>query len=288
MYYELYIDLFFLENFMMDSILLLFVRSVFGKKSFTIRTFIAGIISAVFSCVVIAIRMPEAVKCFCNYCIIPVIMIWAGVKISNVLQLFEGLLLLYFTAICLGGIMQLFRPYLGIVSVVYGGALVGFFILKMSWNLLTRAGNLQKRCCWVVLYDETKKWDIRAMIDTGNMLQDPVGQKPVHIISKKMAEKIYGAKMVEELMEYSLSKENEEKWMQKKLHFISCQTIQGTHLLPVITMDKMEIRQKSVIEIQMPQIGIGVMQETDYQMIVNAQSIGGAKYGCRDNKYTTV
>ena len=273
---------------MMDSILLLFVRSVFGKKSFTIRTFTAGIISAVFSCVVIAIRMPEAVKCFCNYCIIPVIMIWAGVKISNVLQLFEGLLLLYFTAICLGGIMQLFRPYLGIVSVVYGGALVGFFILKMSWNLLTRAGNLQKRCCRVVLYDETKKWDIRAMIDTGNMLQDPVGQKPVHIISKKMAEKIYGAKMVEELMEYSLSKENEEKWMQKKLHFISCQTIQGTHLLPVITMDKMEIRQKSVIEIQMPQIGIGVMQETDYQMIVNAQSIGGAKYGCRDNKYTTV
>ena len=139
------------------------------------------------------------------------------------------------------------------------------------------------RCC-----DETKKWDIRAMIDTGNMLQDPVGQKPVHIISKKMAEKIYGAKMVEELMEYSLSKENEEKWMQKKLHFISCQTIQGTHLLPVITMDKMEIRQKSVIEIQMPHIGIGIMQETDYQMIVNAQSIGGAKYGCRDNKYTTV
>ena len=288
MYYELYIDLFFLENFMMDSILLLFVRSVFGKKSFTIRTFTAGIISAVFSSVVIAIRMSEAVKCFCNYCIIPVIMIWAGVKISNVLQLFEGLLLLYFTAICLGGIMQLFRPYLGIASVVYGGALVGFFILKMSWNLLTRAGNLQKRCCRVVLYDETKKWDIRAMIDTGNMLQDPVGQKPVHIISKKMAEKIYGAKMVEELMEYSLSKENEEKWMQKKLHFISCQTIQGTHLLPVITMDKMEIRQKSVIEIQMPQIGIGVMQETDYQMIVNAQSIGGAKYGCRDNKYTTV
>ena len=43
MYYELYIDLFFLENFMMDSILLLFVRSVFGKKSFTIRTFTAGI-----------------------------------------------------------------------------------------------------------------------------------------------------------------------------------------------------------------------------------------------------
>ena len=50
----------------------------------------------------------------------------------------------------------------------------------------------------------------------------------------------------------------------------------------------MEIIQKSVIEIQMPQIGIGVMEETDYQMIVNAQSIGGTKYGCRDNKYTTV
>ena len=288
MYYELYIDLFFLENFMMDSILLLFVRSVFGKKSFTIRTFTAGVIAAVFSCVVIVIRMPEAVKCFCNYCIIPVVMIWLGVKISNIVQLFEGVLLLYFTAICLGGIMQLFRPYMGIVSVMYVSALMGCFILKMSWNLLTREGNLQKRCCQVVLYDETKKWDIRAMIDTGNMLQDPAGQKPVHIISKKMAEKIYGTKMVEELLEYSLSKENEEKWMKKKLHYIPCQTIQGTHLLPVVTMEKMEIIQKSIIEIQMPQIGIGIMEETDYQMIVNAQSIGGTKYGCRDNKYTTV
>lgn len=288
MYYELYIDLFFFENFMMDSILLLFVRSVFGKKSFTIRTFTAGVIAAVFSCVVIVIRMPEAVKCFCNYCIIPVVMIWLGVKISNIVQLFEGVLLLYFTAICLGGIMQLFRPYMGIVSVMYVSALMGCFILKMSWNLLTREGNLQKRCCQVVLYDETKKWDIRAMIDTGNMLQDPVGQKPVHIISKKMAEKIYGTEMVEELLEYSLSNENEEKWMQKKLHYIPCQTIQGTHLLPVVTMEKMEIIQKSIIEIQMPQIGIGIMEETDYQMIVNAQSIGGTKYGCRDNKYTTV
>ena len=288
MYYELYIDLFFLENFMMDSILLLFVRSVFGKKSFTIRTFTAGVIAAVFSCVVIVIRMPEAVKCFCNYCIIPIVMIWLGVKISNIVQLFEGILLLYFTAICLGGIMQLFRPYMGIVSVMYVSALMGCFILKMSWNLLTREGNLQKRCCQVVLYDETKKWDIRAMIDTGNMLQDPAGQKPVHIISKKMAEKIYGTKMVEELLEYSLSKENEEKWMKKKLHYIPCQTIQGTHLLPVVTMEKMEIIQKSIIEIQMPQIGIGIMEETDYQIIVNAQSIGGTKYGCRDNKYTTV
>lgn len=184
--------------------------------------------------------------------------------------------------------MQLFRPYMGIVSVMYVSALMGCFILKMSWNLLTREGNLQKRCCQVVLYDETKKWDIRAMIDTGNMLQDPAGQKPVHIISKKMAEKIYGTKMVEELLEYSLSKENEEKWMKKKLHYIPCQTIQGTHLLPVVTMEKMEIIQKSIIEIQMPQIGIGIMEETDYQMIVNAQSIGGTKYGCRDNKYTTV
>ncbi len=288
MYYELYIDLFFFENFMMDSILLLFVRSVFGKKSFTIRTFTAGVIAAVFSCVVIVIRMPEAIKCFCNYCIIPIVMIWLGVKISNIVQLFEGILLLYFTAICLGGIMQLFRPYMGIVSVMYVSALMGCFILKMSWNLLTREGNLQKRCCQVVLYDETKKWDIRAMIDTGNMLQDPAGQKPVHIISKKMAEKIYGTEMVEELLEYSLSNENEEKWMQKKLHYIPCQTIQGTHLLPVVTMEKMEIIQKSIIEIQMPQIGIGIMEETDYQMIVNAQSIGGTKYGCRDNKYTTV
>ena len=292
MYYELYIDIFFLENFMIDSILLLLVRIVFGKPIFTGRIFTAGAVGAALSCVVVAGKLPKEVKNICFYFIIPLIMLLLGIKISGVLQLLESVLLLYFAAICVAGFMQLFKPYVRTGSLIYGSAIGGYWGCRIIWQLLIRQSRIQKQCCQVVLYEGKKRWHIQAMIDTGNMLQDPVEHKPIHIISKRIAEKMYGQRIVEELLTYSLSTENEQKWVEKKIHYIPCQTIQGTYLLPVMTMEKMEIKGSGTIEIQKPQIGISIVEKLsehkDYQMIVNAQSIGGSKNGCRNNEHTTV
>ena len=292
MYYELYIDIFFLENFMMDSILLLCIRGVFGRKAFETRAFAASAAGALLSCVVVVAGIPAGIKAVCFYLIIPMIMIRLGIQTSGFLQFVETLLFLYFAAICMAGIVQLFRPYIRIGSLIYVIAIVGGAICRSVWRMLTGHRQIQEQCCQVILYEDGKNWRIQALVDTGNMLCDSDGQNPVQIISKKLAEEIYGKKIVEELLKYSVSKENEQKWVEKKIHYISCQTIQGTHLLPVVTMEKMRIEQKNKTEIQKPRIGISMMEKLseyqDYQMIVNVQSMGGNKYGCRDNEHTAV
>ncbi len=291
MYYELYIDIFFIENFMMDSILLLLVFRVMGRKAFTIRTFLAGAIGAGLSCVVVAIRMMPVFKYISLYLSIPLVMVVIGMKEKGIVQLAEALTLLYFFAICMAGAAQLIRPYIRSGSVLYVTAVAGYWLCRTMWDLLTRYRQIQKQCCQVTLYEEGKKWVIQALIDTGNLLLDSPEQKPVQIISRKLAEEIYGSQSVEELFAYSLSKENEQRWTAKKIHYLPCRTIQGTSLMPVVTMERLEVECGSVMEIERPRIGISIEELSefqDYRMIVNAQSIGGSKHGCRDNEHTTI
>ena len=292
MHYELYIDIFFLENFMMDSILLLCIHSIFKGKVFGIRTFVAGAAGALLSCAVVVARIPAGIKELCFYLVIPVIMIRLEMQMSGFLQFVEALLILYFLAICMAGFVQLFRPYIRTCSLIYGIAIAGVGIFRMIWRLLTGYRKIQEKCCWAVLYEDGKRWRIQALIDTGNMLCDSDGRNPVQIISKKLAEEIYGKKIVEELLTYSVSEQNEQKWVERKMHYISCQTIQGTHLIPVVTMEKMRIEQGTKTERKNPRIGISMMEKLseyqDYQMIVNVQSMGGNKNGCRENEHTAV
>ena len=56
MYYELYIDVLFLENFMMDSLLLLAVNRVLKCGRSYGRIFLGGALGSTLTCLVIADR----------------------------------------------------------------------------------------------------------------------------------------------------------------------------------------------------------------------------------------
>ena len=61
MYYELYIDLFFAENFMMDSLLLLFVARISKRQVKRNEDFCWGAAAgSLLTCLVIALPIPSA------------------------------------------------------------------------------------------------------------------------------------------------------------------------------------------------------------------------------------
>ena len=62
MYHELYIDLFFLENLMMDSLLLLALDHILKCGTPRGRLFLCGAVGSFFTCVVIAIPLPRIMK----------------------------------------------------------------------------------------------------------------------------------------------------------------------------------------------------------------------------------
>lgn len=124
MYYELYIDVFFLENFMLDSLLLMAVNRVMQYRNSYARMLAGGAAGSFLTCVVIALPLMPAIKTLLFGVGINSVMIFAGLG-GDVLKkgrkqskkelaawFLRTLIVLYAAAVVFGGAANLFRPYM--------------------------------------------------------------------------------------------------------------------------------------------------------------------------------
>ena len=82
MEYELYIDVFFLENFMMDHILLLLVRRILKSPATLGNIALGALAGSVLMCVVTVLPPPcPIIKFFLFHGVVSVIMLRAGLRI---------------------------------------------------------------------------------------------------------------------------------------------------------------------------------------------------------------
>ena len=76
MHYELYIDLFFLENFMMDSLLLFVTERITGGK-YSFKGVLSGaFLGSVLTCLMLVVSVPAWMKNIAFYLVIPFCMLW--------------------------------------------------------------------------------------------------------------------------------------------------------------------------------------------------------------------
>ena len=110
MYYELYIDVLFLENFLMDYILLLITKHVLCSREPVWRICLAALAGALATCVVVAVRIPYTfIKYGLFYLIIPGIMLIVGLRIRKGPELARGMITLYIGGFLTGGIFSFSR-----------------------------------------------------------------------------------------------------------------------------------------------------------------------------------
>ena len=128
MYYELYIDVFFLENFMIDSLLLLAVGHVLKCRQSYGRIIAGGIVGSLLTCLVIIIPLPAAAKLILFHVIVNSLMITTGLKITGAGQFIKAVVLLYLSAIVIGGAVQLFRPWLRYAGLLYAAFAAGYVL----------------------------------------------------------------------------------------------------------------------------------------------------------------
>ena len=104
MYHELYIDLFFLENLMMDSLLLLALDHILKCGTPRGRLFLCGAVGSFFTCVVIAIQLPRIMKLLLFHLVINSVMIFFGLGIRCVAQFVRAYVLLYAVSVIMAGL----------------------------------------------------------------------------------------------------------------------------------------------------------------------------------------
>ena len=258
-YYELYIDLLFLLNFMMDSLILLSVKTILREKTAGWRIFAAGAAGAGLMCILMILPLPAPLKYSLLYLALPAVMLAAGLRIRNVRRLVKAFGVFYITAFLWGGIQMSLRPYVRKGSIFFAVSVASYYVLKACWRMVTKIRDRQKTICEVCIYAGNEKYRMKALLDTGNALTDPVSKEPVSVIGTDSAMR-------------SIFREG-----NPGIRYIPFCTVDGDGVMPVVRAEKMCIYLPGEQWIMRPVIGIGrqKMQNEEYQMIVNPDIIGG-------------
>ncbi len=186
MYYELYIDVFFLVNFMMDYLLLRLTGKMM-KCSATHGRIIAG--AAAGSLCTCAVMVIPGMNTFVRFVLLhaagSIPMVKIGLKIGWNRTFLRACVMLYISAFLAGGVMGYFRQYVRGASFFFALALAGYFVSLGIWDLVAYLAGRNAVRCKVRLIKGGREYLAEALVDTGNRLRDPVTGKPVSIISAK-------------------------------------------------------------------------------------------------------
>ena len=127
MYYVLYVDVFFLMNFTMDTILLALLKKALACPVRYGRIIAGGVLGAVVTCVVVIWPCKTTwAKFIVFHGVINVLMLRTGLGLKWGRELFRGWVILYIESFLLGGVLQFAGQYLRQGSVFFALAVISY------------------------------------------------------------------------------------------------------------------------------------------------------------------
>lgn len=261
MYYELYIDVLFLVNFLMDYILLLIARGILKCSATHANISLGALAGSLLTCVVVAWVPGTFVRFILFHGFINIAMIIIGLRIRGMRKCFKAFLTLYISGFLVGGIFESIYQYVGayieVGGLFFALAIACYYIASGVFLLLTKMLRFGAYHCQVTLILGENQCKTQAIVDTGNHLTDELTGKAVSVIGRETAGK--------------LLKNN----LPDKIRFIPYRTVGKTDgVMPVFVLDKMRIEGKENEWIEHPLIGISdtrISASEDYDMIINPE-----------------
>ena len=258
MYYELYIDVLFLVNFMMDYILLLITRRLIKADASYGRVCLGALAGTILTCVIVVIPVPYTfIKFILFHTVVNVVLIKTGLGIKWGRIFVKALITLYISGFLVGGIFSCLDQYVKTGSLFFALAVASYYIASAVLAFLMSLLHFGKYFCRVEVYLGEKSCTVRALLDTGNRLNDTFTGKAVSIVDRKTAEDLFDGKIPE------------------SIRYIPYHSIgRNRGVIPVVTLDKMCICGEEEEWIELPVIGISdgeISLGKEYDMILNPE-----------------
>ncbi len=261
MQYELYIDVFFLENFMMDFIVLMAVKRSMHKQVSGGSVCLGALMGALFASVLLLIPLSYAGKLALSHTLINSAMVIVGLRIRKLREYINSIISLYIFSFLIGGIISCIEnvagKYMKAGSLFFGIAVCSYFVFRKILDYLEALFKLPLQYCQVILTLKDKSCMVEALIDSGNNLSDNITGEPIHIITSKTIKKLTNTNKVQ------------------KIRYVPYHTIQEEQgVLPVIRLDKMQILGEKAKTVLNPVIGISSKEEFEggkFEMILNPE-----------------
>ena len=193
----IYLDIIFVENILMNYIILFATLVILKVKNKwqQIRLLLSGIIGSVYAIIVYLDILPIYSGIIAK-AILSIVMVYVAFNPQSIKQLFKQLLIFYLISFIFGGctfaLIYFIRPenvqmrngvFVGMypIKVAIIGGVIGFIITQIAFKINKNKLNTKNTIFDIQIYYEDKTINIKALLDSGNMLKDPVSEIPVII-----------------------------------------------------------------------------------------------------------
>lgn len=254
-----YADVVFIENLIINSVILYVTLLIRKVKISIVRILISSTLGSLYAVISIKINNNFIMKI-----ILSVLMIAIIYPTKNKKRFLETIILFYLISITAGGsaiaISYLIQDYkiselnnLPIISfpiLISGlGTVVGIILIMATINNLKNRISKKDIFFDVEIYIEDKKEKLKALLDTGNMLKDPLSNKPVMIATKRSLKSIIPEEILDNI-NLILGGDKIGKLITKRIKLIPFNSLGNEHgILIGIKSDKIVINNNEIKDV---------------------------------------
>ncbi len=283
MYYELYMDVFFVENLVMDYFLLRTAARLMRCSATRLRCLAAGALGAAMTCLTVAFsRKYLLLNTILVSVAVAALMVRFGCKIKDKKRFLQGIVCLYLAGLLFGALYRLLLRFAGAegarFSLFWGAAVYGAvsLLLRAYEALRSRTGKYWR----VVLCSGDSRKEVKGLYDTGNGLWDATYRRPVSVIRYSLIKDLFSREIQEELTAFCSWKEPERPELLAPLrpHYVFFRGVgAGEGMLPALILDALYLENGDTSRlIHRPVIAIDREHGSSprsYQMILNPDLI---------------
>ena len=193
---NIYIDIVLMENLIMNFIILLATGIVLKEKIKVIRFLLASLLGAIYS-VVSYLSILEIYTSMILKIILSIVMIYIAFNPQTIKNMWKDILLFYLTSFVFGGaafaLIYIVKPqdilmknglFLGTypLKTIVLGAIIAFIVIMTAFTVVKSKITKKDMFCEIEIEINKKKINTIAMIDTGNLLKEPITNTPVIVV----------------------------------------------------------------------------------------------------------
>ena len=188
----------------MNSIILYATSIILKIKPKIVKIMISSTIGSVYAIILYATNM-KMYTSIISKIILSIIMVYVAFNSQNVKKMWKQLLIFYLTSFVFGGVslylIYVIKPqnilmkngmFAGqyVLKVIMLAAIVAFVVIKISLKIIKTKFNPKDIYCKIKFKLNGKQIETKAMIDTGNLVKEPITNTPVIIVESTLLENI--------------------------------------------------------------------------------------------------
>ena len=210
----IYLDIILCENLLMNYIILFATYVIIKPKTKhpQIRMILSSLLGSIYA-IIIYLNILSIYTNLLAKITLSVVMVYIPFAPPNIKQLLKQILIFYLVSFIFGGctfaLIYFLKPenvemkngvFVGIYPIKVGliAGIIAFIITQIAFKINKSKLNNKNTFIEIELYNKNKMTKARALLDSGNMLKEPISQKPVIVVEKAILSKI----IPEEVLNY--------------------------------------------------------------------------------------